>query len=73
MIAEAEKTFFLFLQTNTMSGNTSATTQLKTITIKRIFNLPLQKVWKGWSEPESFKKWYSPQEYTCPGCNIEFK
>ena len=32
----------------------------KTITIKRTFNLPLTTVWKAWTEPESFKKWWGP-------------
>lgn len=45
----------------------------KTISIKRTFNLPLNTVWKAWSEPESFKKWWGPKEYTCPDCTIDFK
>ena len=45
----------------------------KTITIKRTFNLPVNTVWKAWTEPESFKKWWGPEGYTCPFCNIDFK
>lgn len=45
----------------------------KTISIKRTFNLPLNTVWKAWSEPESFKKWWGPKEFTCPDCRIDFK
>ena len=36
------------------------TTDGKTGTVKitRNFNLPLEEVWKAWSEPASFKKWW---------------
>lgn len=45
----------------------------KTISIQRTFNLPLSKVWEAWSEPESMKKWWGPEEFTCPECTIDFK
>lgn len=45
----------------------------KTVSIDRTFNLPLATIWKAWSEPESFKKWWGPKEYTCPDCTIDFK
>ncbi|HKR04087.1 MAG TPA: SRPBCC domain-containing protein [Bacteroidia bacterium] len=45
----------------------------KTLSIKRTLNLPLNTVWKAWTEPESFKKWWGPKEYTCPDCTIDFK
>ena len=35
----------------------------KTITIKRTFNLPLNTVWKAWTDPETMKKWWGPEEY----------
>ncbi|MES2379590.1 MAG: SRPBCC domain-containing protein [Bacteroidota bacterium] len=44
----------------------------KTITIERTFNSPLAAVWKAWSEPESLKKWFSPEEYTAPNSTINF-
>ncbi len=51
----------------------STTEKQKTISIKRTFNLPINTLWKAWSEPESFKKWWGPKEYTCPDCTIDFK
>lgn len=57
----------------TTSNNFSTAEQQKTISIKRTLNLPLTTVWKAWSEPESFKKWWGPKEFTCPDCSIDFK
>ncbi|MCX6352004.1 MAG: SRPBCC domain-containing protein [Bacteroidetes bacterium] len=45
----------------------------KTILVKRTFNLPLKTVWQAWTEPESFKKWWGPKEYSCTHCTIDFK
>ena len=45
----------------------------KTLSVKRTFNLPLNTVWKAWTEPENFKKWWGPKEYSCPDCTIDFK
>ena len=56
----------------TQNDNATAEKQ-KTLSIKRTFNLPLTTVWKAWTEPESFKKWWGPKEYTCPSCSINFK
>ncbi|HMG16585.1 MAG TPA: SRPBCC domain-containing protein, partial [Saprospiraceae bacterium] len=44
----------------------------KLLTINRVLNLSLKSVWKAWSEPESFKKWWGPNDYTCPYCEIDF-
>ncbi len=51
----------------------SSTEKQKTIKIERTFALPLSTVWKAWSEPESFKKWWGPKEFTCPDCHIDFR
>lgn len=43
------------------------------ITIKRTLNLPLIEVWHAWSDPQTFKKWWGPKEFTCPYSSIHFK
>ncbi|WP_284653061.1 SRPBCC family protein [Flavobacterium terrisoli] len=49
------------------------TTENKTISIERTLNLPLANVWKAFSEADSFKKWWGPNDYFCPECTIDFK
>jgi uncharacterized protein YndB with AHSA1/START domain len=48
------------------------TTIDKTLVIERRLNLPLSTVWKAWSEADNFKKWWGPQEFSCPSCTIDF-
>ena len=45
----------------------------QTITVNRTFHLPLDTVWKAWSECDSFTKWWGPKEFTCPNCVMDFK
>jgi uncharacterized protein YndB with AHSA1/START domain len=45
----------------------------KTILIKRTLNLPVETVWKAWTEPETFKKWWGPYDYTCTVCTIDLE
>ncbi len=57
----------------TKSNEAAVAGKQKAVSIKKAFNLPLNIVWKAWSEPESFKKWWGPDDYTCPDCTIDFK
>ncbi len=45
----------------------------KTVHITRTFDLPSKKVWQALTEPESFKKWWGPEGFTCPYCSIDLK
>ncbi|MGC4101116.1 SRPBCC family protein [Ferruginibacter sp.] len=56
-----------------MSAHSIIAAEQKTISINRVFNLPLYKVWKAWSEPEYFIKWWGPEGFSCPYCTIDFK
>lgn len=43
------------------------------LVIERVFSAPVETVWKYWTEPEYFKKWWGPKDFTCPTANIDFK
>src|ERR1044071_3437 len=43
------------------------------IVIRRVFSLPVSKVWKALTEPEYFKKWWGPEGFTCPYSQMEAK
>lgn len=45
----------------------------KELTIVRIFDAPRELVWKAWSDPEPFKKWWGPKDFTCPVAKIDFR
>lgn len=45
----------------------------KEIIINRVFDLTVNKVWEAWTEPEMFKKWFGPKDFTCPASSIDFR
>ncbi len=57
----------------TQNNNTAAQDNTKDIVITRTFDLPLDRIWQAWTEPESFKKWWGPKDFTCPECTIDLR
>ena len=43
------------------------------LTIVREFNLPVEAVWKYWSNPTHLKQWWGPKDFTCPVVKIDFR
>jgi uncharacterized protein YndB with AHSA1/START domain len=45
----------------------------KTVAIDRTFNLPLETLWKAWTDAESMKKWWGPKDFSCTSCTLNFR
>jgi uncharacterized protein YndB with AHSA1/START domain len=45
----------------------------KQIEVSRTFEAPLELLWKAWTEPEHFMKWYGPKGFTAPTCEIDLR
>lgn len=43
------------------------------IKVSRTFDAPLELLWKAWTEPEHFMKWYGPKGFTAPTCEIDLR
>ena len=48
-------------------------TKQNELKIVRNFNASKEQVWHAWSNPENFKQWWGPKEFSCPDCEIDFK
>ncbi|TAL69871.1 MAG: SRPBCC domain-containing protein [Bacteroidetes bacterium] len=42
-------------------------------TIIRMFDAAPELVWKAWTDPEQYKKWWGPKNFTCPFSKIDLK
>lgn len=51
----------------------TAVVPAREITITRVFDAPLELVWKAWTEPEHFMKWWGPKDYTAPFSEIDLR
>ncbi|MGD0817510.1 MAG: SRPBCC domain-containing protein [Methanomassiliicoccales archaeon] len=45
----------------------------KDIVITRVFDAPRELVWKSWTVPERFMRWWGPKGYTCPSAKIDLR
>ena len=46
---------------------------VKKLEISRIFNAPVEEVWKVWTDPDYIMQWWGPDHFTCPFAKIDFK
>jgi uncharacterized protein YndB with AHSA1/START domain len=47
--------------------------QTREITVVRVFEAPLELVWKAWTEPEHFERWWGPKMFTAPVIKIDLR
>ena len=48
-------------------------TDAQELVITRIFDAPRELVWKAWTEPERFMRWWGPKIFTSPSCRIDLR
>jgi uncharacterized protein YndB with AHSA1/START domain len=44
-----------------------------TVVIERIFEAAVDLIWKIWTEPDLFKKWYGPKGFTIPVAEMDLR
>jgi len=45
----------------------------KQIEVTKIFNAPVEMVWKVWTDPELVKRWWGPKHFISPVAKIDFR
>lgn len=53
--------------------NLVSETTKRDLIITRVFDAPRELVWKAWTEPEHFKRWWGPKNFTAPVCKIDLR
>lgn len=41
--------------------------------ITRVFDTPREQLWKAFTQPEIFKKWWGPKGFSCPVAEIDLR
>jgi uncharacterized protein YndB with AHSA1/START domain len=41
--------------------------------VTRIFNEPIELVWKAWTDPEYVMRWWGPDHFTSPSAKMDFR
>jgi uncharacterized protein YndB with AHSA1/START domain len=45
----------------------------KNMVITRVFDAPVEEVWKAWSDPERVMRWWGPTGFTAPVARMDFR
>jgi uncharacterized protein YndB with AHSA1/START domain len=56
-----------------MSANTQIETGERELTITRIFDAPRALVFEAFSKAEHLKRWFAPDGFTVPDCEMDFR
>lgn len=48
-------------------------TEKKDLVISRVFDAPVEQVWKAWSDSNDVMKWWGPTGFSCPLAKIDFR
>ena len=59
--------------TTTTLHKPAAKTAERELIITRIFDAPRELLWKAWTEPERFMRWWGPKHFTAPFCTIDLR
>ena len=43
------------------------------LVITRVFDAPVELVWKAWTDPNYVMRWWGPTNFTSPTCKIDFR
>jgi uncharacterized protein YndB with AHSA1/START domain len=54
-------------------SSTAKTSEKRDVVITRLFDAPVEIVWKAWTDPEFVKRWWGPTGFTSPTCKIDFR
>lgn len=45
----------------------------KDLVITRMFDAPVELVWRAWVDPQMVVQWWGPDRFTCPSAKIDFR
>lgn len=56
-----------------MNADTQVTAGDRELTITRIFDAPRDLVFSAWTRPEHLMRWFAPNDFTLPVCEMDFR
>jgi hypothetical protein len=51
--------------------NSTQTTKKRDLIVIRVFDAPVEQVWKAWSDPSYVMQWWGPEGFTSPLANSD--
>ena len=57
----------------TLQHKATGKVEKRDLVITRVFDAPVESVWKAWTDPEQVMRWWGPTSFTSPSCKIDFR
>ncbi len=54
-----------------MAAGNSVSAPERTVIATRIFDAPLELVYKAWTDPKQLAQWFPPKDFTSPWCEVD--
>src|SRR5688572_16981714 len=51
----------------------STDSETHNVVVIRVFDAPVEQVWKAWGDPEYVMQWWGPTGFTCPLAKMDFR
>jgi len=51
----------------------NADAKKRDLVVTRVFDAPVERVWKAWTDPELVMQWWGPNGFTSPSAKIDFR
>jgi uncharacterized protein YndB with AHSA1/START domain len=55
------------------NDNSTQATEKRDLVVTRVFDAPVEQVWKAWSDPEYVMQWWGPEGFTSPLAKMDFR
>lgn len=46
---------------------------IKEVKLEKVYDAPIETVWKAWTDPEKLKQWWGPDNVTIPECEVDLR
>jgi uncharacterized protein YndB with AHSA1/START domain len=56
-----------------MSQNSPVKPGTRNVDVTRVFDAPIALVWKAWTDPQHIMRWWGPDNFTSPSCEVDFR
>lgn len=51
----------------------STSDKAQAFVMERVFDAPREAVWRAWTDPEWFRRWWGPEHFTAPACRMDVR
>ena len=49
------------------------TANTRNVHLTRVFDAPIELVWKAWTDPQHVMRWWGPAYFSSPSCEMDFR